>query len=76
MQILTCADSAYINTLYTLLNTKTEISDHENIGIDTLLIVIACTDIDNYRFFSNGSTNQEISDTKPHPRSVSNIFLR
>ena len=24
---------------------KTEISDHENIGIDTLLMVIACTDM-------------------------------
>ena len=32
-------------------------------------------DIDKYRFFSNGSTNQEISGTKPHPRPASNIFF-
>ena len=30
---------------YKLLNTKTEISDHENIGIDTLIVLIACTDM-------------------------------
>ena len=45
MQILTSADSANMNTLYTLLNIKIEISDHENIGIGNSIMVIAYTDM-------------------------------
>ena len=44
-KLLTSWDILHIIFRYTLLNTKTEISDHENIGIDTLLMVIACTDM-------------------------------